>query len=223
MADGTTPRTDDRAVQRDHFRADGYEKEFLEAFDLLRTLPAAVSVFGSARPPAGHPHYELGVRLGQRLAEEGLAVVTGGGPGCMEAVNRGCREGGGLSIGLGIHLPHEQGLNEYVDVSLTFRHLFARKTAFVRYSCGFVALPGGFGTLDELFEVVTLVQTGIIDDFPVVLLGSAYWQGLVGWVRDSLLHGGAVHTEEADLLTVTDDVEVAVAAMLRAARGAAAA
>jgi uncharacterized protein (TIGR00730 family) len=206
---------------RDHERVVGYEAEFLAAFDRLRSLPPAVSVFGSARPAPGHPHYDLGVDLGRALAAQGLAVITGGGPGCMEAVNRGCSQASGLSVGLGIDLPREQGMNEWVDLPVTFRHMFARKSSFVRYACGFVVLPGGFGTMDELFEVTTLVQTGIVDDVPIVLLGTDFWGGLVEWVTEAMIRYGAVHHHEVALLRVSDDVDAVAALMADSARGTA--
>ena len=155
----------------------------------------AVTVFGSARTPPDDPVYELARTIGRRLAEAGYAVITGGGPGTMEAANRGCREGGGLSVGCNIELPHEQGMNPYVDLGVEFRYFFARKTMFVKYADGFVILPGGFGTLDELFEALTLIQTGKVRHFPVVLVGRAYWAGLLDWMRDTLAARGAVDAD----------------------------
>src|SRR5690606_2658672 len=146
-------------LHMDPWRVMRIQAEFVEGFGALAELPPAVSVFGSARTPRDTPEYELGVRLGRALAEAGYAVITGGGPGCMEAANKGAREAGGISVGLGIELPFEQAMNEYVDIGIEFRYFFVRKTMFVKYACGFVALPGGFGTLDELFEALTLVQT----------------------------------------------------------------
>jgi uncharacterized protein (TIGR00730 family) len=179
--------------------------EFVEGFDALATVGPAVSVFGSARFGEDHPDYALGREIGRQLAEAGYAVITGGGPGIMEAANRGCQEAGGFSIGCNIELPHEQSINPYVDLGVEFRYFFARKTMFVKYSDGFVILPGGFGTLDELFEALTLIQTAKIQHFPVVLVGSGYWQGLVDWVRDTLLPGGAIAAADRDLLQLTDD------------------
>ena len=150
-----------------------------------------MTVFGSARTPRDHPEYALGRELGAALARDNFAVITGGGPGAMEAVNRGCQEAGGLSVGLGIELPFEQGLNEWVDLGINFRYFFARKTMFVKYSQAFVCLPGGFGTLDELFEALTLVQTKKVTKFPVVLLGTEYWGGLYDWIERSVLSRAA--------------------------------
>jgi conserved hypothetical protein, DprA/Smf-related, family 2 len=173
-------------------------------------------VFGSARTPRGSTEYELAVRLGHALAEAGYAVITGGGPGCMEAANKGAREGGGISVGLGIELPYEQTMNDYVDLGIEFRYFFVRKTMFVKYACGFVALPGGFGTLDELFEALTLVQTRKVTSFPVILLGNGYWGGLVEWIKGTLLDRGMVSPADADLIEVTDDVDAAVRSILDA-------
>ena len=158
--------------------------EFVEGFDAMARVGPAVTVFGSARTALDDPVYELARTIGRRLAEAGYAVITGGGPGTMEAANRGCREGGGLSVGCNIELPHEQGMNPYVDLGVEFRYFFARKVMFVKYADGFVILPGGFGTLDELFESLTLIQTGKVRHFPVVLVGRAYWAGLLDWMRE---------------------------------------
>jgi uncharacterized protein (TIGR00730 family) len=170
-----------------------------------------VSVFGSARTPADSAEYDAGVRIGRALAEAGFAVITGGGPGAMEAANRGACEAGGVSVGLGIELPFEQGLNPYVDIGVNFRYFFVRKTMFVKYASGFIVLPGGFGTLDELFEALTLVQTRKVTRFPIVLFGSSYWQGLADWVRGTLLREGKVSSADLELMHVTDDVDEAVA------------
>src|SRR6476469_6415696 len=170
----------------------------------------AITVFGSARRPRDHPVYEQARTIGRKLAEAGYAVITGGGPGTMEAANRGCREGGGLSVGCNIELPHEQGMNAYVDLGVEFRYFFARKTMFVKYADGFDILPGGFGTLDELFEALTLIQVGKVRHFPVVLVGRAYWTGLLDWIRDTLVSKGAVDATDLDLLLLTDDPDEAV-------------
>ena len=170
----------------------------------------AITVFGSARTRPEDPVYELARTIARRLAEAGYAIITGGGPGTMEAANRGCREGGGLSVGCNIELPHEQGMNAYVDLGVEFRYFFARKTMFVKYADGFVILPGGFGTLDELFEALTLIQVGKVRHFPVVLIGRAYWAGLLDWIRDTLVTRGAVDAMDLDLLRVTDDPEEVV-------------
>jgi uncharacterized protein (TIGR00730 family) len=181
--------------------------EFVEGFDALAGLGPAVTVFGSARIGRDHPEYAIGREIGRKLAEQGFAVITGGGPGVMEAANRGCQEGGGLSIGCNIELPKEQGLNAYVDLGVEFRYFFARKTMFVKYADAFVILPGGFGTLDELFEALTLIQTGKIKHFPVVLVGTDYWRGLVAWMRDVQLPAGAIGQPDIELLQVTDDAD----------------
>src|SRR5207248_1264774 len=161
--------------------------EYVHGFDALAEVGAAVAVFGSARTPQNDPMYEAARDVGRRLAQAGFAVITGGGPGIMEAANRGAREAGGLSVGCNIELPKEQGLNRYVDLSVNFRYFFCRKTMFVKYAEGFVLFPGGFGTLDELFEALTLIQTGKVQRFPVILFNSAYWGGLVAWLRERLL------------------------------------
>ncbi len=204
-------------VHTDPWRVLRIQSEFVEGFGQLSELPPAVSVFGSARTPREHPEYAAGRRLGAGLAEAGFAVITGGGPGVMEAANRGAQEAGGLSVGLGIELPFEQRLNDWVDLGINFRYFFARKTMFVKYAQAFVILPGGFGTLDELFEALTLVQTGKVTRFPVILLGTAYWSGLVEWVRGTLLADGKVAQRDLDLITVTDDIDEAVQVIVAAA------
>ncbi|MCU1663206.1 MAG: hypothetical protein QOI36_4784 [Pseudonocardiales bacterium] len=197
-------------VHTDPWRVMRIQAEFVEGFGMLAELPRAVTVFGSARTGPGHPEYAQGLALGAALAEAGFAVITGGGPGVMEAANRGCSEAGGLSVGLGIELPFEQGLNNWVDLGINFRYFFARKTMFVKYSQAFVCLPGGFGTLDELFEALTLVQTKKVTKFPVVLLGSEYWGGLYEWIADTVRASGKVGDKDLALLHVTDDVDDAV-------------
>jgi uncharacterized protein (TIGR00730 family) len=193
-------------VHTDPWRVLRIQSEFVEGFGLLAELPRAVSVFGSARTPRDHPHYAAGVAIGAALAQAGYAVITGGGPGAMEAANRGASEAGGLSVGLGIELPFEQDLNEWVDVGIAFRYFFVRKTMFVKYAQAFVILPGGFGTLDELFEALTLVQTRKVTRFPVILFGSAYWAGLLDWIRGTLAETGTINAADLDLITVTDDI-----------------
>jgi uncharacterized protein (TIGR00730 family) len=195
---------------KDAWRALRILSEFVEGFDTLADLPPAVSVFGSARSRPDSAEWRLGEQLGGALAGAGYAVITGGGPGVMEAANKGCAEAGGLSIGLGIELPFEQGLNEWVDIGIDFRYFFARKTMFVKYAQAFIVLPGGFGTMDELFEAVTLVQTKKVTRFPVVLMGTAYWQGLIDWIRTTMLPDGKIGPADLQLLHVTDDVEQAV-------------
>jgi uncharacterized protein (TIGR00730 family) len=193
-------------VHTDPWRVLRIQSEFVEGFGLLAELPRAVSVFGSARTPRDHPHYAAGVAIGAALAQAGYAVITGGGPGAMEAANRGASEAGGLSVGLGIELPFEQDLNEWVDVGIAFRYFFVRKTMFVKYAQAFVILPGGFGTLDELFEALTLVQTRKVTRFPVILFGSDYWTGLLSWIKTTLAGTGTINAADLDLITVTDDV-----------------
>ncbi|HEY4020778.1 MAG TPA: TIGR00730 family Rossman fold protein [Pseudonocardiaceae bacterium] len=197
-------------VHTDPWRVLRIQAEFVEGFGALAEVPKAVTVFGSARTGRDHPEYEQGRELGAALAKAGYAVITGGGPGTMEAVNRGCAEGGGLSIGLGIELPFEQGLNPWVDLGVNFRYFFVRKTMFMKYAQAIICLPGGFGTLDELFESLTLVQTKKVTKFPVVLFGKSYWQGLYDWVRESAMAGGKVSEKDLDLLHLTDDIDDAV-------------
>lgn len=205
-------------VHTDPWRVLRIQSEFVEGFGLLAELPSAVSVFGSARTKAGSPEYEAGVALGGALARAGYAVITGGGPGAMEAVNRGASEAGGTSVGLGIELPFEQKLNDWVDIGLNFRYFFARKTMFVKYAQAFVIMPGGFGTLDETFEALTLVQTSKVTRFPVVLYGTAYWGGLLEWIRGTVLAGGKIASADLDLVSVTDDVDEIVARIVESGR-----
>jgi uncharacterized protein (TIGR00730 family) len=195
---------------KDAWRALRILSEFVEGFDTLADLPPAVSVFGSARSKPDSAECELAQQLGAALARAGYAVITGGGPGVMEAANRGANEAEGLSVGLGIELPFEQGINEWVDIGIDFRYFFARKTMFVKYAQAFVVLPGGFGTMDELFEALTLVQTRKVTRFPVVLMGSAYWRGLLDWLRETMAGEGKISPTDLDLVLVTDDVDEAV-------------
>ena len=183
--------------------------EFVEGFDALNRVGPAVTVFGSARSNPDDPYYKQGMELGAALARRGFAVITGGGPGIMEAVNRGCHEAGGLSVGCNIELPHEQSLNKYVDLGVEFRYFFVRKNMFVKYARGFVIFPGGLGTLDELFESLTLAQTGKIEHFPIVLYGTPYWKGLIDWMKDVVLANGAIGPDDLKLLSFTDDPEEA--------------
>src|SRR3954452_20108468 len=194
-------------VHTDPWRVLRIQAGFVEGFGLLAELPKAVSVFGSARTKPGAPDYVAGEQIGAALARAGYAVITGGGPGAMEAVNKGCCEAGGTSVGLGIELPFEQHINDWVDIGLNFRYFFARKTMFVKYAQGFVVLPGGFGTMDELFEALTLVQTGKVTSFPVILFGKDYWQGLLDWLRSTMLRDHKINEVDLDLMYVTDDVE----------------
>ena len=206
-------------VHTDPWRVLRIQAEFVEGFGLLSEAPRAVCVFGSARTKPGSPEYVVGEQLGAALARDGWAVITGGGPGVMEAVNKGTTEAGGVSIGLGIELPFEQALNDWVDIGVNFRYFFVRKTMFVKYSQAFVVLPGGFGTMDEMFEALTLVQTGKVTSFPVILYGTAYWQGLVDWLRESMMARGKVSEADLDLIKVSDDVDEIVA-IVRASQAA---
>lgn len=222
-------RTEDTAwLHDDPWRVMRIQSEFVEGFGALAEVGPAVSVFGSARVKRGDPEYALAREIAAGLVGAGYAVITGGGPGIMEAANRGAAEAGGKSVGLGIELPHEQGLNKWVDLGINFRYFFARKTMFVKYAEGFVVLPGGFGTLDELFEALTLVQTHKVTGFPIVLVGTEFWGGLVTWIRDSLAARGLISPGDVDLIQLTDDAEEAVrivverVAALRAEREAAA-
>jgi len=197
-------------LHTDPWRVLRIQSEFVEGFGALAELGPAIAVFGSARTAPDDPMYELARRLGGALAEAGYAVITGGGPGIMEAANRGAAEAGGTSVGLGIELPFEQGLNRYVDLGINFRYFFVRKTMFVKYSQGFVVLPGGFGTFDELFEALTLIQTRKVPSFPLVLMGSHYWSGLLDWLRDTVLAEHKINPPDLELLDVTDEVDEAV-------------
>jgi uncharacterized protein (TIGR00730 family) len=193
--------------------------EFLAGFEAVEKIDRpAVSCFGSARSPEGSRAYELARETSRLFAEAGWAVVTGGGPGVMEAANRGCREGGGLSVGFGIELPHEQRMNGYIDLGLVFDHFYARKTMFVKAAEGFCVFPGGFGTADELFESLVLIQTGKVLHFPVVLVGESYWTPLLEWVRRSAFADGMVSAEDLALLTLTDEPRMAVETVVDAYR-----
>jgi uncharacterized protein (TIGR00730 family) len=187
--------------------------EFVEGFDALAEIGPAVSIFGSARVGRRNRYYGAARRLAAALSREGFAIITGGGPGIMEAANRGAQEGGGLSIGCNIELPFEQGLNEYVDLGMEFRYFFVRKVMFVKYASGFVIFPGGFGTLDELFEALTLIQTGKVEHFPVVLYGTDYWEGMMEWIRERPLVEEKISASDLELVTITSDIDEACAAM----------
>ncbi|SDS21351.1 hypothetical protein SAMN04489812_1226 [Microlunatus soli] len=203
-------------VHGDPWRVLRIQSEFVEGFGALAELGPAIAVFGSARTKVDDPAYALGEEIGGRLVEAGFAVITGGGPGAMEAANKGACQAGGVSVGLNIELPFEQGLNSWVDIGINFRYFFARKTMFVKYSQGFIVLPGGFGTFDELFEAITLVQTGKITRFPIVLVGTSYWSGLVDWLRETVLADGKISPPDLDIVTVTDDLDEAIALMVQA-------
>ncbi len=202
-------QADPDVVERLH--VDRIADEFFDGFDVVADIARpAVSIFGSARASRDHPSYAVARELGRLFARAGFAVVTGGGPGLMEAANRGAKEGGGMSIGFNIDLPHEQAPNEFLDLSLTFRHFYVRKTMFVKAADGFVILPGGFGTLDELFESLTLIQTDKVIDFPVVLLGTSYWGGLLEWLRGFPLAEGMISAADMEIMEITDDPAEAV-------------
>ena len=201
-------------LETDTWRALRILGEFVEGFDALANIGPAVSIFGSARVRRSDPAYRQARRMAARLVREGFAIITGGGPGIMEAANRGAQEAGGLSIGCNIELPFEQDLNDYVDLGMQFRYFFVRKTMFVKYAEAFCIFPGGFGTLDELFESLTLIQTGKIEHFPVVLFDKAYWKGLFDWIRTHPLEQGKIAQEDLELFTLTDDIEEACAAIL---------
>lgn len=203
-------RADHDWKHADPWRVLRIQSEFVAGFDALHEMPKAVTVFGSARMKEDHPYYKAGVELGEKLVAADYAVVTGGGPGLMEAPNKGASEASGLSVGLGIELPHEQHLNPYVDLGLNFRYFFVRKTMFLKYSQAFVCLPGGFGTLDELFEVLCMVQTGKVTNFPIVLIGTEFWAGLVDWIRHRLVEEGMIDEKDVDRMLVTDDLDQAV-------------
>jgi uncharacterized protein (TIGR00730 family) len=197
-------------VHTDPWRVLRIQAEFVEGFGLLAELGLAVSIFGSSRAVPGTRQYELATRIAAGLADAGYAVITGGGPGIMEAANKGAAAANGASVGLGIELPLEQGLNDHVEIGIEFRYFFVRKTMFVKYSQAFVVLPGGFGTLDELFEALTLVQTGKITKFPIVLVDSGYWSGLLSWLRETVVGQGKVTAADLDLLSIADEPEEVV-------------
>lgn len=205
-------------LHQDPWRVMRIQSEFVEGFGALAELGPAVSVFGSARLDVAHEDYRRAEAIGAALAAAGMATITGGGPGVMEAANKGASEAGGVSVGLGIELPFEQGMNRWVDLGINFRYFFARKTMFVKYSEGFIVLPGGFGTFDELFESLTLVQTRKVTTFPIVLVGSAYWRGLLDWMRDTVLDRGMISAPDVDLLQLTDDPREAVDLVVEAGR-----
>ncbi|QPL06111.1 MULTISPECIES: TIGR00730 family Rossman fold protein [Actinomyces] len=205
-------------LHSDPWRVLRIQSEFVEGFGALAELGPAISVFGSARTTPQEPTYALAEEVGAGLARHGYAVITGGGPGTMEAANKGAHEAGGVSVGLGIELPLEQGMNEYVDLGINFRYFFARKTMFVKYSDGFVVMPGGFGTMDELFEALTLVQTQKVDGFPVVLVDSSFWGGLMDWLRGTLVSAGVISAGDVDLVRVVDTAEEAVDDVVGSAR-----
>jgi len=206
-------------VHTDPWRVLRIQAEFVEGFGALAELGPAIGVFGSARTRPEDPFYAKAEDLGRKLADAGFAVITGGGPGAMEAANKGASQAQGVSVGLGIELPFETGLNQWVDIGINFRYFFARKTMFVKYAQGFAVLPGGIGTFDELFEALTLVQTQKVTSFPVALIGVDYWTGLLDWLRDTVLADGKISSHDLDLLTLTDDVDEVVELMVEARQG----
>jgi uncharacterized protein (TIGR00730 family) len=211
------PRERRAFTKTDSWRVLRIMGEFVEGFDTLSDVHSAVTIFGSARTDPADPFYERAVETGRLLAKEGFPIITGGGPGIMEAANRGAQEGNGLSIGCNIELPFEQDLNPYVERSINFRYFFVRKTMFMKYAMAFVVFPGGYGTLDELFEALTLIQTGKVKLFPVVLFGRDYWAGMVDWLRDRVAAEGKIATTDLDLFHVTDS-PAEVVAIIGAAR-----
>src|SRR5690242_8901808 len=210
------PRERRSFVKTDSWRVLRIMGEFVEGFDTLSDVYSAVTVFGSARTQPEDPYYEKAVETARMLAKEGFPIITGGGPGIMEAANRGCQEGNGLSIGCNIELPFEQGLNAYVQRAINFRYFFVRKTMFVKYSTAFVVFPGGFGTMDELFEALTLIQTGKVKHFPVVLFGKGYWGGLAEWLRERVAGEGKIDTTDLELFHVTDSPQEALRLITKA-------
>lgn len=215
-ADGRMLETSSHLKFRDELRRLArIQMEFVDGFDTLSGLNEdAITIFGSARTPEGHPHYEAARQIASELSRRGFAIITGGGPGIMEAGNRGAHEAGGTSIGIGIELPFEQGTNEYVDIELYFRYFFVRKVMFLKYSTGLVVMPGGFGTLDEFFESACMAQTGKIVPVPIVLFDSGFWGGLVDWIRERLIAEGMISEGDTDLFRVVDTVEDAVEAIV---------
>ncbi|MCL2594926.1 MAG: TIGR00730 family Rossman fold protein [Promicromonosporaceae bacterium] len=205
-------------LHKDPWRVMRIQSEFVEGFGALAELGPAISVFGSARTPQDHPDYLAAVEIGRLLVEAGYAVITGGGPGIMEAANKGAHEAGGVSVGLGIELPFEQGMNQYVNLGVNFRYFFARKTMFVKYAQGFIVMPGGFGTFDELFESLTLVQTHKVTGFPLALFGSAFWNPMLDWLHGPVLARGMISPADPELMHLTDNPAEAVRYMLE--RGA---
>jgi uncharacterized protein (TIGR00730 family) len=197
-------------VHTDPWRVLRIQSEFVEGFGMLAELGKAITVFGSARTRHDDPFYGYAEALGRKLSDAGYAVITGGGPGIMEAANKGCHEAGGTSVGLGIELPFEQSMNEFVDLGMVFRYFFARKTCFLKYSIGYVGMPGGYGTLDEIFEAVTMIQTGKITSFPLVLFGTEFWNPMLTWISETVLGDGKISPPDIDLFTLTDDVDEVV-------------
>ncbi len=209
------PTTNDGELTRESWKIFQIMAEFVEGFEKLASIPPSVSVFGSARTRPDHPDYALAKEIAERLSNSGFSVVSGGGPGIMEAVNKGAYAGKSLSVGLNIILPHEQASNDYQDLSLSFRHFFARKVMFVKYASAYVVLPGGFGTLDELAEMLTLVQTGKTRRIPIILVHSKFWDGLIQWFRQTLVKAGTIDPEDLKLFQLVDKPEEVVEAIFR--------
>jgi len=207
--------TSSKILSRESWRIFQIMAEFVQGFERLEQIHPSVSIFGSARTRPGHPYYALAEEIARLLADAGFAVVSGGGPGIMEAVNKGASAGRGPSIGLNIALPHEQAANAYQDISLTFHHFFARKVMFVKYASAYVVLPGGFGTLDELMEIMTLVQTGKSRRIPIILVHAPYWKGLLDWFKNTLVKEGTISPEDLDLITVLDEPQDVLKAIFR--------
>ena len=201
-------------IREDPWRIFRIMAEFVDSFETLSHLGPAVTIFGSARTPPSDPDYQATVAMARGLAKHNLAVITGGGPGIMEAANKGAAKAKGKSVGLNIELPHEQEGNRYANIPINFHYFFARKVCFVKYSMGFIFMPGGFGTLDEFYEVLTLVQTKRISRFPIILFGRSYWRGLMKWMKDTLERKGLISQGDLDLVTITDDVEEAIELIL---------
>ena len=213
-------RGDTDWVHADPWRVMRIQAEFVDGFGTLAEVGPGISVFGSARTPKDHPMYAAAVEIGSKLAQAGYATITGGGPGVMEAANKGALDAGGVSVGLGIELPFEQKLNRYVSLGINFRYFFVRKVMFLKYSQGFIVMPGGFGTFDELFEALTLVQTHKVTSFPIVLFGTSYWQGLADWIEASVESNGYIANGDLALYCLTDDVDEAIRHVTSYARAA---
>ncbi|HEX7047264.1 MAG TPA: TIGR00730 family Rossman fold protein [Gammaproteobacteria bacterium] len=203
----------EKSLTRESWKIFQIMAEFVEGFEKLVTIKPSVSIFGSARTPPEHPNYDLGVRIAKALSDAGFSVVTGGGPGLMEAANKGAAQGKSPSIGLNIQLPHEQSANDYQDIDLYFRHFFSRKVMFVKYASAYIVMPGGFGTLDELAEILTLIQTGKSRPIPVILVKAEFWKGMLDWFRSTLVGEGMVDAKDMDLLTVVEEPEEVVQAI----------
>ncbi|HEX7029573.1 MAG TPA: TIGR00730 family Rossman fold protein [Gammaproteobacteria bacterium] len=203
----------EKSLTRESWKIFQIMAEFVEGFEKLVTIKPSVSIFGSARTPPEHPNYDLTVRIAKALSDAGFSVVTGGGPGLMEAANKGAAEGKSPSIGLNIQLPHEQSANDYQDIDLYFRHFFSRKVMFVKYASAYIVMPGGFGTLDELAEILTLIQTGKSRRIPVILVKENFWRGMLAWFRETLVNEGMVDAKDMELLTVVEEPDEVVQAI----------